>query len=154
MTLQQDSPTLLPDGFEGVCKIEKIYVRETRFGESFFCEMTTTGGERVVWRQSLAIPVVAEATLLQWAAAVSGVPPSNYRTGPGALRVQELLRQAAASPEANDFTQRYVRVSVSRVPTKNGRLFSLYRFSPYLEGAPPTTTKQTTHRGTRKVRLK
>lgn len=142
----------LPDDFQGVCKIEKTYSRETRFGECFVCEMTTADGQRAVWTQRLTH--LSAPALQQWAAAVLDVGPAEFRTGPGGLHLEWMIAEATRSPEDNRFTQRYVTVRVSLVNTKNGRLFPLHRFFPHRGGPPPQTVRvEAKPQPTRKVRL-
>lgn len=169
-TTTEDALPTLPAGFEGVCEIEKTYVRETRYGRRFFCEMTTAEGQHVVWTLNLS-SVVAPPILQQWAAAAMGVSPAEFARNlrlqgllaqavmsefARNLRLQGLLAQAVTSPDANSFAQRRLLVRVSRVMSKNGRPILVHHFSP-LGGALPPGQEQRTEESrpqpTRKVRL-
>lgn len=131
----------LADGFEGVCRVEKTYVNDTRFGSKFFCEMTVMTsnlaqnpvGQRVVWKQDLTKRDVADNSLFQWAAGVLGVQRedvANVEALRGAM--QGLLGYAVTYQEQNNFTQRYVLVKARDTVTGNSRPFTAYDFYPYV----------------------
>lgn len=134
----------LADGYEGVLKVEKTYVNDTRFGAKFFCEMTVMSsnvaqnpvGQRVVWKQDLTKKDVADNAMLQWAAGVLGVHREDDATVQQLKdAMQGLLHYAInVSEEANNFTQRYVAAKARATKTKQERDFTAVDFYPYVPG--------------------
>lgn len=134
----------LADGYEGVLRVEKTYVNDTRFGAKFFCEMTVMSsnlaqnpvGQRVVWKQDLTKKDVADNSMLQWAAGVLGVHREDDATVQQLKdAMQGLLHYAVnVSEEANNFTQRYVAAKARATKTKQERDFIAVDFYPYVPG--------------------
>lgn len=135
----------LVDGFEGILKVEKTHVEDTRFGAKFFCEMTVMSsnrsenpvGQLVVWKQDLTKKDVADNAMFQWAAGVLGVHRED-EANVEALRqgMQGLLHYAVnVSEDANNFTQRYVAAKARATTTKNSRPFTAVDFYPYVAAA-------------------
>lgn len=140
----QIGPPRLPqlgDGFEGVCKIEKTYVNETRFGHKFFCEMTVMSsnlhqnpvGQRVIFKQDLTKRDVADNALLTWGAGILGVARED---GPRVAQLQAamdgLINYAVYYQDNNNFTQKYVLVKARHITTGNNRPFVAHDWFPYV----------------------
>lgn len=135
-------PTLA-DGFEGVLRVEKTYVEDTRFGAMFFAEMTVMSsntpenppGQRVKWKQDLTKKDVCDNALLQFAAGVLGVHRDDEATV-FALKqgMQGLMHYATnVNNDANNFTQRYVGAKARKTQTKETkRDFLAVDFFPYV----------------------
>jgi hypothetical protein len=135
-------PTLA-DGYEGVVRVEKTYVEDTRFGAMFFVEMTVMSsntpenqpGQRVKWKQDLTKKDVCDNALLQFAAGVLGVTRDD-EANVAALQngMPGILHYAVnVNNDANNFTQRYVCAKARFGPTKNaGRDFLFVDFWPYV----------------------
>lgn len=135
----------LVDGYEGILKIEKTYVNDTRFGAKFFVEMTVMSsnhpnnpvGQRVIWKQDLTKKDVADNAVFQWAAGVLGVQREDEAMV-AALRqqMQQLLHYACnVNQEQNSFTQRYVGAKARLTKTKQERPFTAVDFYPYVAAA-------------------
>lgn len=134
-------PTLA-DGYEGVLRVEKTYVEDTRFGPMFFVEMTVMSsnttenqpGQRIKWKQDLTKKDVCDNALLQFAAGVLGVNRDDeaqvYQLKQG---MQGMMHYATnVNNDANNFTQRYVAARAHMKQTKAERDFLAVDFYPYV----------------------
>jgi hypothetical protein len=133
------------DGYEGVLKIEKTFVEDTRFGAMFFVEMTVMSsnnqenppGQRVKWKQDLTKKDVCDNALLQWAAGVLAVHREDEATVYALKNAlgQMLDYATTQNQEQNNFTQKYVCAKARGMKTKNDRDFVAVDFFPYVPAA-------------------
>lgn len=132
----------LVDGYEGVLKVEKTYVNDTRFGSKFFCELTVMSsnrpenpvGQRVVWKQDLTKKDVADNALFQFAAGVLKVDREDtQRVEQLRAAMQGMLHYACyTNNDANNFTGQYVAAKARQTTTKQERAFTAVDFYPYV----------------------
>ncbi len=132
----------LADGFEGVLRVEKTFVDDTRYGPKFFCEFTVMSsntevnppGQRVIWKQDMTKRDVADNALLQWAGAIFGVHRDDEATVFQLKRgMRGMLEYAMSYQEQNNFTQKFVCARAHEGPTKSaGRDFLYVDFWPYV----------------------
>lgn len=133
---------VLTDGFEGVLKVEKTIMEDTRYGDAFFAEMTVMSsnkvenppGQRVKWKQDMTKKDVCKNALLQWAAGVLGVNSDDDAAIAALKQAMEGLMHYACNvnTDANNFTQRYVVARARATTTGNQRPFLSVNFSPYV----------------------
>lgn len=132
----------LVDGYEGVLRVEKTYVDDTRFGAKFFCEMTVMSsnkvenppGQLVIWKQDMTKKDVCDNALLQWAAGVMCVNRDDEATVEALKQaMQGMLHYAInVNTDANNFTQHYVCAKARATTTKQQRPFLAVDFYPYV----------------------
>lgn len=134
-------PTLA-DGFEGVLRVEKTFVEDTRFGPAFFVEMTVMSsntpenqpGQRIKWKQDLTKRDVCDNAILQFAAGVLGVNREDEATVYALKSAMQAMMHYAVyqNQDQNNFTQRYVSARARKKQTKAERDFLAVDFYPYV----------------------
>jgi hypothetical protein len=129
-------------GFKGLVLIKRTIVRDTRGkGMAFICEMevVTTNmpaehpiGSKGTWFQKLVDRDIAFPAIAAWAAACAGYEPHQREAIKADVMplLQDLMKEATDSPDANTFTGTTLLLETVQVTTKKNTPFTRYDFSP------------------------